>query len=90
MSMAVRDGAHGSGTVSGSARPQRLARLLPLAQRALDRGVEGVQAHAEQLGGARLSRGSRSPSQALHQRADERGVLAGDRGGHARRRSASG
>ena len=58
--------------VAHDARPlragQRLARL-PVAQRPLDRRVEAVQAHAEQVGG-RSSRGSRSAVSALHQRAD--------------------
>src|SRR4051794_33106561 len=63
-----------------SAGGQRLARLFPLAQRALDRRVVAVQAHAEQFGRAHLAR-QQVAREALHERADELRRLAADRRG---------
>ena len=59
---------------------QRLV-ALPLAQRALDGGVEAVQADAEGRGGAVVAR-EQVVLERLHQRPDQRRVLAGDRRGH--------
>ena len=69
-------------TIAARYRPASSSTRLPLAQRALDGGVEAVQAHAEQLGGAVVA-GQQVGRQRAHQRADEPGVLAGDGGGHA-------
>src|SRR4051794_36162438 len=60
-----------------SACPELLAGL-PLAQRPLDRGVEPVRAHAEQLLRAVVAR-QEVTAQAAHERLDEGRVLAGDR-----------
>src|SRR4051812_8111102 len=49
---------------------------LPLAQRMLDRRVEGVQPDAEQVGRVVLAR-EQVTAQSLHQRADQGVVLAG-------------
>ena len=57
MSMLAIDDGHGAElpvVVRAHARPA--ARALPVAQRALDRAVEAVQAHAEQVGGALVAR----------------------------------
>src|SRR6478752_6152610 len=51
---------------------------LPLAQRSLDRGVEAVQTHPEQLRRAVVA-GKQVAVEALHQRPDELDGLAGDR-----------
>src|SRR5947209_13500042 len=53
---------------------------LPVAQRVLDRGIERVQPDSEQLGGGRIPR-EQVLLQALHERLDQRGILARDRGG---------
>ena len=79
MSMRRDDLAH------AARRPYRAASCsdgLPLAQRSLDGGVEAVQTHAEQLGGAIVA-GQQVAVEALHQRPDELEVLAGDRRGDA-------
>ena len=61
---------------------QRLAGL-PFAQRSLDRAVEAVKSHAEQSRGAIVAR-QQIAREALHERADEAGVLTCDRGGDGR------
>src|SRR4249920_3309626 len=59
-------------------RGERLA-FLPFAQRPFHRGVEGVQAHAEQIRGDVVA-GEEVVAQALHERPDEVMVLARDHG----------
>src|SRR4051794_4390725 len=59
---------------------QRL-RGLPIAQGSFDGGVQAVQAHVEQSRGAVVA-GKQVVLESLHQRADERRVLTGDRGRH--------
>src|SRR4051794_6948575 len=71
-----------------SAGGERLARRFPLAQRALDGGVEVVQADAEELGRARVAR-EEVARQALHERADELRRLAADGGRDLRRERAA-
>src|SRR5690242_1143689 len=63
---------------SGLPRCDVLERL-EIAQGPLDRGVERVQAHAEQRPGAVVAREQVAP-EAAHQRLDQRRVLAGDGG----------
>ena len=66
-------------------------RALPLAQRALDRRVERVQVDAERARRGVVAR-QQVVLERLHERADQRGVLAGDRrgdhGGDRRQRDA--
>src|SRR4051812_39311711 len=64
-----------------SARGQRLDGL-PVAQGALDRGVERVQAHAQKVDGGGVP-GQEVVLQALHEGADQLGLLLGDGRGHA-------
>ena len=68
----------------GPSAARELLDGLPLAQRPLDRRRSSGAARRRAGPAARSSRGSRSLSSDCHERADELGVLAGDRGGQRR------
>src|SRR5581483_5470543 len=73
---AVRAGCPRAGSArAGSARAKRLERL-PVTQRMLDRCVQRVQPHPEQLRGAPVA-DDQVGREALHQRADQLGLFTG-------------
>src|SRR5947209_20029267 len=83
MSMLVRTRPIGGADPSGLPRPQRLAGGLPLAQRALHRGIEAVQAHVHELRRAVVAR-EQVALEPVHERADQLERLARDRRRDAR------